>query len=693
MALLARVTPRPYTGPEGGRDGHAPREQSALPSLVTLWAADTPGLVGRRRSKVTEQGVRHSPSYFPVFLDLRGRSAVVVGGGEVALRKVETLLAAGARVKVVAPELHRGLEELVAQGEVGLRRREYESGDLEGAYLVIAATSDPEVNREVSAEASRRNLLLNVVDAPDLCGFIVPSVIRRDEMTVAISTGGMSPALAKRMRQKLEEVLVPEYGPFLQLLGTLRPRVRHELPVPAQREAFWAEVVNSNAFEVFRSRGEEAAMSRIEEILHRVRDGEPCVIVAVGLNHKVAPVEVRERFAFREETVGTVLDSLGQIASERVVLSTCNRMEVYAVPLRQKQAAVEIRRFLHSLRCPSLAESEVVPYLYALHNDEAVKHLFGVAAGIDSMILGEPQILGQVRDSYELAAARGATGSVLSALFQRALVAGKRARTETGISRNAASVSHAAVELARQIFGEISSRTVLVVGAGEMSELTAKNLVDNGVGSILVVNRTRERAQELAARFGGTALGWDSMGEALLRADIVITSTGSSSTIFGPDLVGAVLRDRRGRPLFLVDIAVPRDVDPAVGQMENVFLYDIDDLQSAVAANLREREKEIGKVQAIVDEEAATFVAWLRCQEVVPTIVALRDRLEQIRQGELARYGARLSLGERERNAVEALTQAMVNKILHGPTVRLKAQANDGACGLYVDAVRALFDL
>jgi precorrin-2 dehydrogenase/sirohydrochlorin ferrochelatase len=229
-----------------------------------------------------EQAEKGSHSYFPAFLELRGRTAVVIGGGDVALRKVESLLAAGAAVKVIAPHLDRGLEALVAQGRVSLERREYRFGDLEGALLVVAATSDPEVNRAVAAEAGNRNLLLNVVDAPELCSFIVPSVIRRDELTVAISTGGMSPALAKRLRQKLEEVLVPEYGPFLQLLGTLRSKIRRELPLHAQREAFWAEVVNSDAFDIFRSKGEEAAVGRLEEILRRVRDGQPCAVPRHG---------------------------------------------------------------------------------------------------------------------------------------------------------------------------------------------------------------------------------------------------------------------------------------------------------------------------------------------------------------------------------------------------------------------------
>lgn len=641
--------------------------------------------------KLAEQKSVHN--YYPAFLDLRDKPVVVVGGGEVAFRKIESLLAAGARVKVVAPQLHVGVEALLQRNEVVVERREYATGDLDGAMLVIAAASLPEVNHQVAADAAARGLFVNVVDDPSFCNFIVPSVIRRDELTLAISTGGLSPALAKRVRQKLEETLVPEYGGFLRMLGTLRARVRAELPLSAQREAFWSEVVNSDAFDRFRAKGEEAALGRIEEILQRIRDGEPCTVVAVGLNHRTAPVEIRELFAVGSEATGLLLEDLAEMARERVVISTCNRTEVYAVPHQPRQAGPELRGLLRRIFCPDLAQSQVDPHLYALHNEVAARHLFSVAAGIDSMILGEPQILGQVRDAFELAAERGATGPILSNLFQRAVATGKRARTETDISRNAVSVSHVAVEMARDIFGDISTRTVLVVGAGEMAELAAKNLLDNGVRSLLVINRTWEKAVGLAERFGGTALAWESMVEALAQADIVITSTGAPRPIFQRELVETAMANRRRRPLFLIDIAVPRDVDPAVGKLDSVFLYDIDDLQSVVEANLRERESEIPRVQAIVEEEVRGFVEWLRCQEVVPTIVALRDRMERIRKAELARYSPRLDLSDRDRKTLDALTQAIVNKVLHTPTIRLKSQANDGSCGTYVDAVKELFDL
>lgn len=639
---------------------------------------------------MTEQ--RANSGFYPAFLDLRGRNVVVIGGGEVALRKIESLLATGAVVKVIAPEMHPEIEELFVQGAVAGERRPYARGDLAGAMLAIAATSDADVNRLVSEEAMGLNLFLNVVDSPSASTFIVPSVIRRDDLTLAISTGGLSPALAKRIREKLEETLVPEYGAFLRLLGSLRARVRRELPLPDQREIFWTEVVNSDAFEVYRISGQEAARSRVEEILHRIREGEPWIVV-VGLNHKIAPVEIREQFCLTGDQINSTLDGLATVARERVVLSTCNRLEVYAVAERSVSVVAEIKRFLRAANCQDLPEEHMGSYFFDFHNEEAARHLFAVASGVDSMILGEPQILGQVRDAYDLACQRESAGSVLSSLFQRALSVGKRARTETSISRSAASVSHAAVELAKQIFGEITSRVVLVVGAGEMGELAAKNLVDNGVRRVMVANRTHERALELVARIGGTAIPWDSLGLALAESDIVITSTGSSHTIFRPELVSAAMRSRRGRSLFFVDIAVPRDVDPAVGAMDNVYLYDIDDLQSVVAANLREREKEVSRVLAIVDEEVDEFAARLRGLEVVPTIAALRKKAEEVRRLEMEHYSGRLNLGPRERNAVEALTQAIVNKLLHTPTVRLKAQASDGARGQYVDVVKELFDL
>ena len=669
------------------------KEQDPPASLMQAIPSASSGMLSTPTAVSTSGRPATPASYYPAFLDLRGRPAVVVGGGEVAFRKVESLLAGGARLKVVAPELHSGIEDLAGRGMVTVERRPYLSGDLQGAMLAVAATSDLEVNRAVAAEASERNLLLNVVDVPELCNFIVPSVIRRDELTVAISTGGLSPSLAKHIRQKLEETLVPEYGAFLRLLGTLRSRVRRELSLPAQREAFWAEVVNSDAFEVYRSQGEMASLERTEGVLQRIREGEPCVVLAIGLNHKIAPVEVRERLAFSDDVVRQVLADLGRFARERAMVCTCNRMEIYAVPIRPRHAAGEIRGFLQSLTNGEQNGPDISPYLYTLHTDRAASHLFSVAAGIDSMILGEPQILGQVRDAYAMAAATGAAGSILSVMFQRALVAGKRARTETGISRNAMSISHAAVELARQVFGDISARTVLVVGAGEMGELAAKNLVDNGAGEVLVVNRTRERAEALASRIGGTGMGWDGLDEAVRRSDIVITSTGAPTAVFQQDMVASVMRGRRHRPLFFVDIAVPRDVDPDVAEVENVFIYDIDDLQAVVQANLKEREKEVCRVEAIVQEETAHFISWLHCQDVIPTIVALRERLERIRHAELERHAGRLKLGERELAGVDALTEAIVNKILHMPTVRLKTQANDGACGLYVDAVRELFDL
>jgi glutamyl-tRNA reductase len=310
------------------------------------------------------------------------------------------------------------------------------------------------------------------------------------------------------------------------------------------------------------------------------------------------------------------------------------------------------------------------------------------------MILGEPQIQGQVSQAYQLALTHGAAGPVLNALFRAALQAGKRARTETAINEHAASISHAAVELALQIFDDLATKTVILVGAGEMAELAAKNLVDNGVSKLLVVNRSEGRAAALARQFGGEALGWDRLAQALCRSDIVVSSTAAPHAILRPDIVAAAMRVRRNRPLFIIDIAVPRDVAPAVGELTNVFLYNIDDLQQVVAANLEHRRREIPHVQAIICQEVAAFLAWFHAREVVPTIVDLRQYVDGIRESELAWAMSKLEgLSEKERDVVLAFSQRLVNKILHQPTVRLKQHANGRDAFRYSEAIRDLFGM
>jgi glutamyl-tRNA reductase len=422
-------------------------------------------------------------------------------------------------------------------------------------------------------------------------------------------------------------------------------------------------------------------------------------IVVVGLNHKAAPVEIREKLAFTSHSLEKALqkfindDGGGQgYAVEGVILSTCNRTEIYALAKEVDSGYEAIRRFMADFH--QLPQEEFADYLYAYDDREAVAHLFAVASGIDSMIVGEPQILGQVRDAFEEAAAQRAAGGVLSALFRQAIHVGKRARTETGISQNAISVSYAAVELAKKIFGDLGSCQVLLIGAGEMGELTVENLVGNGVKGIIVANRTYQRAVGLAERFGGRAIGLDRIGQALWTADIVISSTESPHFIIKPEMVSEAMWMRRNRPLFLIDIAVPRDIDPAVQRIENTYLYNIDDLQAVVEANIRERRKEVGKVKAIIHEEVAKFMAWFRSLEVVPTITDLKNYAEEIRRAELAKALRRLGdCSEREENIINALTMSIVNKLLHQPIVRLKKHANGHNGYLYTEAIRELFGL
>jgi glutamyl-tRNA reductase len=326
--------------------------------------------------------------------------------------------------------------------------------------------------------------------------------------------------------------------------------------------------------------------------------------------------------------------------------------------------------------------------------EEAVEHLCAVACGLDSLVLGESQIQGQVADAHQLALAHSTAGPAIDALFRAALQAGKRARNETEINRHAASISHVAVELALQIFDDLATKTVTLVGAGEMAELAAKNLVDNGVGKLLVVNRSAGRAAALAQQYGGEALGWERLSQALWRSDIVISSTAAPHAILRPDSVAAAMRMRRNRPLFLIDIAVPRDVDPAVGELSNVFLYDIDDLQQVIEANLEQRRREVPRVQAIVRQQAAEFMAWFHARDVAPTIVDLRRHVDGIRQAELTWALNKLDgLSERERRVLLTFSQRLVNKILHQPTVRLKEQANGRQAYRYTETLRDLFGI
>ena len=428
-------------------------------------------------------------------------------------------------------------------------------------------------------------------------------------------------------------------------------------------------------------------------------------VVLVGMNHTTAPVSIRERVALSGETLHealknlqTLLQTVEQddqdclVRSEGAILSTCNRLEVYVATGDDDADVTErMERFLADLGgFPPIALSA---HLYRHETEEAVHHLLRVAAGLDSMVLGESQILGQVTEAYQIALEVGSIGPILSTLFRQAIHAGKRARTETDIGRHPTSVGNAAVALARQVLGDLKGRCVLLVGAGEMAEVAARNLVAAGASEFRIISRTYTRANELACLFGGSAMAWEQIDEALTWADIVLTSTAAPHTIIRAERVRQILMKRYGRPLFFIDIAVPRNVDPAVAQLPHVYLYDIDDLHTITDESLAERRREVPKVEAIIAEEAKKYLAWLRMQSVVPTLRELRSKAEMIAKEELQKTLTRLPhLSESERRIIAAMTHSIVQKILHEPTVRLKEYASNGHSE-YSEALRELFGL
>ncbi len=419
-------------------------------------------------------------------------------------------------------------------------------------------------------------------------------------------------------------------------------------------------------------------------------------IVCIGLNHETAPVEVRERLALKGDSLQEALRWLKRqpAIQETVVLATCNRVEIYLVT-EQGSGQVEpiIRNYLTDRCGIEEADWERLHYRHGYH--KAITHLFRVASGMDSMVIGEPQITGQVKDAYREAVHQKAVGTILNRLFHRSFHVSKRVRTETELAARAVSVSYVAVELARKIFGDLSDRLVLLAGAGEMAELAARHLAANGIGRIFVASRTLENARRLAAAFQGEAIELDGIAACLDRVDILLCSTAAPGYILRADQVREAMRTRRNKPLFLIDIAVPRNIDPEVNTIENVYLYDIDDLQKVLQANLAERKKELTRAESIVQEEVRSFLAWMDGLDLVPTIVSLRQRAEEIRAGELKKALSVLEtpLSDRDRQAIEAMSQAIVNKILHGPVSTLKKAEEKGEPPGLAEAARRLFSL
>jgi len=418
-------------------------------------------------------------------------------------------------------------------------------------------------------------------------------------------------------------------------------------------------------------------------------------LFVLGLSHKTAPIDVRERLAVPERELPKVLEALGEVSelAERMFFTTCNRAEVYGVAEGPLAKAVEATRASLE-RYRNLDSAALAGALYAYDGADATRHVFRVASSLDSMVVGEPQILGQVKTAYTVARSQQATGIILNNLLEQAFHVAKRVRTETGIATAAVSISSVAVELARKIFGDLEGRTVLILGAGEMAELALRHLVDDGVRSILVANRSHDRAVALAEQFHGRAVTFDTFHQEMLEADIVISSTSAPHLILKKEDVQAIILERRHRPIFLIDIANPRDIDPGCNDVDNVYLYNIDDLQSVVSANLKERQREAERAEVIIEREVGVFQAWLRGLDVVPTIVSLRDRVEEIRAAELQKAMSRMGdLTPEQRETIASMTTAMINKILHQPMSELRRRAVHQDGHVYSAVLRRLFGL
>ncbi|MNZ54576.1 Glutamyl-tRNA reductase [compost metagenome] len=417
-------------------------------------------------------------------------------------------------------------------------------------------------------------------------------------------------------------------------------------------------------------------------------------IITVGLNYRTAPVEVREQFAFAERDLPEALSQLIETKSimECVIVATCNRTEIYAVVDRHHLCGHYIRSFME--RWFKLPRQQFTNHLYMYEDEKAIEHLFRVASGLDSMVIGETQILGQVKDAFLLAQQQKTTGTIFNMLFKQAVTMAKRAHTETSIGESAVSVSYAAVELGKRIFGEFYKKTVMVIGAGETGELTAKHLYANGAERVIVVNRTYERAAKLADKFNGTALSMEEASERLHEADIIISSTGSNGYVLTRQQVTAAMKQRKAKPLFMIDIAVPRDLDPSIAAVENVFLYDIDDLEGIVESNLEHRRQEAAKIEAMISEEIELFDQWYKTLGVVPLIRALQSKAADIHTETMNSMMNKLpDLEEHELKVIRKLTKSIMNQMMQDPILRIKEMAGEKRAEEAMDMFVKLFAL
>ena len=417
-------------------------------------------------------------------------------------------------------------------------------------------------------------------------------------------------------------------------------------------------------------------------------------IVLIGLNHKTAPVEIRECLTFSEDDTASAIDALKKTPdiNEVMLFSTCNRIELLMTTETRRNAVQIAKQFLADYKDVPKHNFETSLYVHA--GDDAVRHIFRVACSLDSMMVGEPQILGQIKSAYRLAAGKKSTGVVLNRLLHKAFFVAKRVRSETGIGDHAVSISYAAIELGRKIFGSMEQKQVLLLGAGEMAELAVEHLIQQHVSDIFVANRTFERGVKLAQRFKGHAIRFDEITDFLQQVDIIISSTGSPDVVITADQVKGVRRSRRNRPLFFIDIAVPRDIDPQINHMDNAYVYDIDDLEGIIEDNIEDRNREAVKGERIVDEAVIHFHKWYESLDIVPTIVALREKFDAIANAEIQRtLNAMQNLSDEDRAALMRMKDAWVNKILHDPTQSLKSNGYHRDKSYFLDTTRKLFKL
>lgn len=595
---------------------------------------------------------------YPAVLNLNGKRCAVIGGGKVALRKVRTLLASGAQVTVTAPAADVALIKLAGEGRIALNLRGYQKGDAD-CFLAVAATDDAALNRIIAQDAP---CLVNVITEPELGNFSVPAQRSSGRLTFTAFGGGL-PAFSRLLVQDMAKTYGGNFAAFADFLAEARQKVQLLPLTPAQRTAFWRQVLDEESIGLLHGGHLNILKERITNAIN-----------SLGLNHKTAPVEVREGFNFSADRIARILRRLRNYDNldEAVLLSTCNRTEFYMV----LEEPVSGMKFIQTLVKHLAGDGYKTEYFYNLSGVNCVRHLFKVASSLDSLVIGEGQILSQIKNAYQIARENSMTGTIFNTIFNRAIATGKRVRTETKIAYSSVSVSSAAVDLAMDVLGSIEDANILVLGAGRMSELTARHLIDKGAKTIFVSNRNFDHAKELADKFNGTAIAYNKYLEQAETSDIIITSTGAPHYVIREKDMREVTAKRGGRPLILIDIAVPRDVDPKVAQLPGITLYNIDDLEGVVDTNKHFRTHEAKMAEAIIEEEISELKERLRYLTMRPVMVQLHEKMNFLREKVLKRAFAKMpELTEHERRIIDIMTQRLEHKFLREPMTAMNAAA------------------